>query len=179
MGNQKLQSVALLASMSLLAGGAVINPAMTALSFAAQEAHSESLQFRSTSQAIEARPTYYFTLKNPRQAAAIKAIRIVQTENAEVVQFQNDSLQAFTGLEPKKNNNRVLISMGGPSKAGAVTIAFAKPVQPGETVTIMVKPQQNPRIGGTYRFGVIAFAQPSDFTGRFLGFGQLNVSAEK
>ena len=179
MGNQNFHSAVLLVSVSLFAGSAVINPGTTGLSLAAQGSGSESLQFRSTSQAVGARPTYFFTLKNPRQASAIKAVRIVQTENLETVQFQGDSVKAFTGLEPKRNNNRSLTPIGGLAQAGAVTVAFAKPVQPGETVTIMVKPQQNPSIGGIYRFGVIAFAQPSDFTGRFLGFGQLNISAEK
>lgn len=178
MRNRKIQSAALLASFSLLAGSAVINPVTTERSLAVQGAGSESLQFRATSQDVDASSTYFFTLKNPRQAAAIKAVSIVQTENIETVQFQSASLQVYAGLKPKKNNVRALTPMGGPSKAGSVTVTFAQPVQPGETVTIMVKPQQNPSIGGTYRFGVIAFAKPSDVTGRFLGFGQLNIPVE-
>lgn len=159
----------------MLAVAAVSHPAATA-----QDATGSGLvQFRSTSETKEEQPTYYFTFENPRQARPIKAISIVQTENVERVKFESLSLQAFTGIEAQKDKMRSLIPMGGRSKAGTVTAAFAQPIRPGEIVTIRVNPRQNPRIGGTYRFGVIAFAEPTDITGRFLGFGQLKISSAK
>ncbi|PZD71327.1 hypothetical protein C1752_06606 [Acaryochloris thomasi RCC1774] len=175
MRNLSIQSTAVLVGISLLACTTMIHPVA-----AAQDATGSGLvQFRSNSKTKEDQPTYYFTLKNPKQARPIKAVSIVQTENIERVKFENLSLRAFTGVKAQKNKTRSLIPMGGRSKAGAVTVAFAEPVRPGETVTIMVKPQQKPRVSGIYRFGVIAFAKPSDLTGRFLGYGQLNISPEK
>ncbi len=179
MNTFNVQTTAILTSISLLTWTTALHPqvAQAGPIPAAVTSQQPLIQFRSTSRQRAARPTYFFTVRNPGQAPPMKAVRIVQNRNLGTVRFKENSVKAFAGKRPQQNRALALAPIGGVSEPGAITVAFQKPVLPGETITIVVKPQKNPKASGRYQFGITAFTQPTDITGRLLGYGYLNISA--
>ena len=56
----------------------------------------------------------------------------------------------------------------------SVTLTFDPPVAPGNTVTIALEPERNPRRSGVYLFGVTAYPSGEKTYGQFLGYGRLH-----
>ena len=55
-----------------------------------------------------------------------------------------------------------------------VSLIFDRGVEPGETITIALKPIRNPSVEGVYLFGVTAFPRAEEAHGQFLGYGRLH-----
>ena len=70
-----------------------------------------------------------------------------------------------------------LDSVGGESLAGETTVVFDAPIEPGNTVTISVKPKRNPSRGGVYLFGVTAYPTGDNSQGMYLGSGRIYIRA--
>ena len=119
--------------------------------------------------------TYKFTIEVPEGAGeALKAVRITQKENVDTVAFKHNKSRAFEG----KNMAGVsipLAAIGGKSEPGETTVVFDTPIEPGNTVTIAVKPRRNPSIGGIYLFGITAYPTGENSPGLYLGSGRIHI----
>jgi Protein of unknown function (DUF2808) len=62
---------------------------------------------------------------------------------------------------------------GSDRKTQTVSLIFDPPISPGRTITIGLKPWQNPTVEGVYLFGVTAFPAGEKAHSQFLGFGRL------
>lgn len=125
--------------------------------------------------------TYYFTIKVPSDAgAALKAIQIKQRKNFdEMITFKPQENRAAMGETFAKEKSLALAAVGGEQEPdGTVTVVLAQPVQPGNTVTIGVKPKHNPSMGGVYLFGVTAYPEGENSQGLYLGAGRFHISHE-
>ena len=121
--------------------------------------------------------TYKFTLTVPKDAGQpLKAVKIAQAENVETVKFDVSGSKVFLGDRLTTSSEIRLANTGGeqPANPGEVTIAFAQPVQPGNTVTVALAVQRNPGWGGVYEFGVTAYPAGEKGIGQFLGFGRIS-----
>jgi hypothetical protein len=116
--------------------------------------------------------TYYFTLSIPADAGEpLQRVVLAQEGGTDNIWFSVSRSRAFLG-----NNRRNLVNLTGVTQdreSRAVSVTFATPVPPGQTVTIALQPRQNPLFTGVYLFGVTAFPQGAKPYGQFLGFGRL------
>ncbi|MCC5640602.1 DUF2808 domain-containing protein [Nostoc sp. CHAB 5844] len=119
--------------------------------------------------------TYYFTISLPENAGeALQSLAINQHEGVDHIRFDLNDSVAFEGKPSGKGQKIGLQNVAGDRKTRTVTITFDPPVSPGKTITIGLKPWQNPRSSGVYLFGVTAFPTGEKSHGQFLGFGRLH-----
>lgn len=130
------------------------------------------LRARTTDKGVRALGAkYYFTLSVPEGAGEpLQRVTIAQQEGADTIRFSLDKTQAFADDEGDK------LALGKVTRDKAtrtVSVVFNPPVPPGQTVTVRLRPFQNPSAPGVYLFGVTAFPQGEKAHGQFLGFGRL------
>lgn len=170
---------AALAGMTVLAVGGGVQSAIAVQLPNGQTAFTQSprlIQTTTTNAVIDAPAIYRFTITLPEGAGEpLKAIRIEQRKNVETIQFQEQSSQAFEGVQAHRESEVSLSAVGGRSEPGAVTVVFDKPIQPGNTITLSVTPQRNPSTSNIYQFGITAFPAGEDARGQFLGYGQISI----
>ncbi len=121
--------------------------------------------------------TYQFTIEVPEKAGeALKAVTISPKNNAQKINFNVSKSKAFMGDSFAGGTNLSLTNIGGSQINGSneITVVFDEPVQPGNTVTVSLKTNRNPRAGGFYLFGVTAFPEGENSPGLYLGSGQLH-----
>lgn len=120
--------------------------------------------------------TYEFTIALPENAGQpLKAVKITQEPNFEIIKFATNRSQAFAGNRYAAGPQIALASIGGmENSADGVTIVFDQPVQPGQTVTIALEAKSNPSWSGIYLFGVTAYPDGQPSLGQSLGYGRLH-----
>jgi hypothetical protein len=119
--------------------------------------------------------TYYFTISLPENAGEpLQSLTINQHNRVEDIRFELKDSVAFEGKPANRKQKIALKDVVRDRKTGAITLIFDQPVSPGKTITIGLKPWQNPRSGGAYLFGVTAFPAGEKSYGQFLGFGRLH-----
>jgi len=128
--------------------------------------------------------TYYFTISLPENAGeGLQRLTINQHEGVDNIRFDLNDSFAFEGKRSSRGQRIGLKDVVGDvsgqtvsrlSKTRTVTLTFDPPVSPGKTITIALKPWQNPRISGVYLFGVTAFPTGEKSHGQFLGYGRLH-----
>ncbi|AFY44747.1 DUF2808 domain-containing protein [Nostoc sp. PCC 7107] len=119
--------------------------------------------------------TYYFTISLPENAGEpLQSLAINQHEGVDNIRFDLNDSVAFEGKPSGKGQKVKLQNVVGDGKTRTVTLRFDPPVSPGKTITIGLKPWQNPRITGVYLFGVTAFPPGEKSHGQFLGYGRLH-----
>ncbi|MDY6901294.1 MAG: DUF2808 domain-containing protein [Cyanobacteriota bacterium] len=119
---------------------------------------------------------YQFTIEVPEDAGeALKSVKITQKENSDTVIFKTDKSKASLGSS-LSGDNIPLAAVGGDSKPGETTVVFDTPVEPGNTVTISVKPKQNPSVDGVYLFGITAYPNGENSPGLYLGSGRIHIT---
>lgn len=117
--------------------------------------------------------TYYFTINLPENAGEpLQRVTITQKEGTDNIRFDLEDSRAFIGTRSDKGARLALGSVTNEKKT--VSVTFAPPVTPGQTVTIGLRPVHNPRSSGVYLFGVTAFPPGEKSHGQFLGFGRLH-----
>lgn len=122
--------------------------------------------------------TYQFTVTVPENAGApLQALRIVQAENFEKVNFDRNRSSAFLGNSFAGGTAVSLANIGGeaPANPNEVTVMFDQPIQPGQTVTVSLEADRNPTTGGIYQFGVTAFPVGETGMGIPLGYGRVTI----
>ncbi|AOX04075.1 hypothetical protein BJP34_01760 [Moorena producens PAL-8-15-08-1] len=118
---------------------------------------------------------YYFTIEVPEDAGKpLKAVKIEQRNNVGTIEFKVNESRAALRESFRGGQELSLVLIGGVSKPGEVTVVFERPVEPGNTVTIALKPKRNPFQGGVYLFGVTVFPEGEDSSGLYLGSGRLH-----
>lgn len=119
--------------------------------------------------------TYYFTISLPENAGEpLQSLAINQHEGVENIRFDLNDSVAFEGKPSNKRQKIGLKDVVGDRKTRTITLTFDPPVSPGKTITIGLKPWQNPMNSGVYLFGVTAFPLGEKSHGQFLGFGRLH-----
>lgn len=117
--------------------------------------------------------TYYFTINVPENAGEpLQRVAITQREGTDNIRFDLEDSRAFVGTRSHKGARLTLGSITNREKK--TSVIFDPPVTPGQTVTIGLRPVQNPRSSGVYLFGVTAFPVGEKSHGQFLGFGRLH-----
>jgi Protein of unknown function (DUF2808) len=119
--------------------------------------------------------TYYFTLSLPANAGEpLQRVVITQREGADTLRFNLDETEMFEG-DPSSEGTKLTAKATTPNPDNPeVVITFDPPVAPGKTLTIGLRPVENPDTGGVYLFGVTAFPPGEKSHGQFLGFGRLH-----
>ncbi|MEB3179089.1 MAG: DUF2808 domain-containing protein [Nostocaceae cyanobacterium] len=99
--------------------------------------------------------TYYFTIRIPDNAGEpLQKVTIYQQEGGDYVRFDLKGSFAFQGTRPNQGQRLIIQDISSDQETQSVSITFAPPVEPGKTVTIALKPIQNPNTAGVYLFGV-------------------------
>ncbi|MBW4626288.1 MAG: DUF2808 domain-containing protein [Brasilonema octagenarum HA4186-MV1] len=118
--------------------------------------------------------TYYFTIGLPENAGEpLQTITIHQREGVDRVRFDLRHTSAFEGTPSKEGPKLALKDVTRDSKTKTLSLIFDPPVPPGRTITLALKPVQNPTVAGVYLFGVTAFPPGEQPHGQFLGYGRL------
>lgn len=119
--------------------------------------------------------TYYFTINLPENAGEpLQRLTINQREGVDNIHFNLNDSFAFEGKLSGRGQKIGLKDVVGDRKTRTVTITFDPPVSPGKTITVGLKPWQNPYSSGVYLFGVTAFPAGEKSHGQFLGYGRLH-----
>lgn len=120
---------------------------------------------------------YHVTLTLPSTSAIpLAAVRIEQSGNLEQpLTFDLDKTQAFNGSSAHLGEEIALQAVTQP-EASQIQVTFARPVQPGETITITLKPERLPSSSQTYQFAISALSATQ---AEFLGYQQLSVERDR
>jgi Protein of unknown function (DUF2808) len=118
--------------------------------------------------------TYYFTINLPQDAGEpLQRVTINQHEGVDDIRFKLEDTRAFVGTRRRKGEKITLGEVTRDKKTQTVTVIFNPPIAPGKTVTIGLRPVQNPSTSGVYLFGVKAFPAGEKTAGQFMGYGRL------
>lgn len=119
---------------------------------------------------------YHFTVEVPADAGEpLEALRISPRDHASSFAFDFNQSRATQGAAYARGPELSMVSIGGaPEDPNEVLMVFEEPVQPGETVTVVLKTIHNPP-PGVYLFGVTAYPGGEDAVGQFLGYGRLHI----
>lgn len=119
--------------------------------------------------------TYYFTLSLPENAGEpLQQVTVSQTEGTDTLRFDLEDTRSFEGTRWEKGTKLGLGQVTKDPRTGSISVKFDPPLPPGKTVTIGLRPHQNPRYSGIYLFGVTAFPAGQKAHGQFLGYGRLH-----
>jgi len=119
---------------------------------------------------------YYFTVNLPEQAGVglgglvIRQIRGVDTSFG----FDAARTRAFVGL-PRREGAAVPVEATFDADARRFQIRFPEPPQPGQTVTVALRPWHNPSQADSYMFGVQALPAGVNPVPASLGFATLPI----
>lgn len=118
--------------------------------------------------------TYFLSISVPPDAGEpLGRVVIQQSEGSDRVWFSANRTTAYLG-----DNRKNRVTLGPVSQdphSRAVTVTFAPPIPPGQTVTVALRPRQNPIFSGVYLFGITAYPQGEKAVGQFLGYGRLHL----
>lgn len=118
--------------------------------------------------------TYYFILNLPDNAGEpLQKVTFTQKQGTQDIRFDLKDTRAFEGTPDRVIQRFSLSSVTRDRKTQTVEVTFNPPVSPGKTVTIGLRPYQNPAFSGIYLYGVTAFPAGERSHGQFLGFGRL------
>jgi broad specificity polyphosphatase/5'/3'-nucleotidase SurE len=99
--------------------------------------------------------TYYFTINLPQKAGEpLQRLTITQQSGGDNIRFKLKDSRAFVGTRNRKGAQLTLGEATQERKTRTVSVTFEPPVTPGQTVTIGLRPVENPRNPGVYLFGV-------------------------
>ncbi|MDX2098245.1 MAG: DUF2808 domain-containing protein [Leptolyngbyaceae cyanobacterium bins.59] len=129
----------------------------------------------SLSQTHQPGDTYRLVITVPEDAGApLQAIRITQRNDQEAIVFQSNETRIFADNSATEIPQ---MSIGGTENASELLVVLHHPVQPGQTVTFHLKPEQNPSQDGIYLLGVTAYPSGKNSPGLFLGYSRLTFHA--
>ena len=101
---------------------------------------------------------YYFTIALPDVAgSSLSKVVFQRQDSPDPIDFVLDKTEAFTGDRQQRGQAIPLNPTEFNQETGQLTVNFATPITPGETVTIRLKPVKNPDMPGVYQFRIFAF----------------------
>ena len=124
----------------------------------------------------QSRAEYYFTISlDPEAGASLGGLTIQQTRGVDTrFPFFVERTSAFLG-RPRRQGARVPVEASFESDPRRFTLRFPEPVSPGQTVTVVLKPWNNPASSDTYMFQVTAFPAGPNPSPAPVGFGTLRI----
>ncbi|MBP0017600.1 MAG: DUF2808 domain-containing protein [Cyanobacteria bacterium SBLK] len=129
----------------------------------------------SSSYTSSRRARYYFTIALPEASETpLQKVIIQQRGGQERIRFKLEDTTAFLGTSRDRGETLNIQSASYDESTLAVTVELAEAIAPGTTLSIRLKPRQNPRWGGVYGFGVTVF--PVGASGRELYLGARRIS---
>jgi hypothetical protein len=167
----------------LLSGSIAISLASISFASKAVKAPDGTVAFESGIDLVDAHTTfsgvrvrqarYYFDLELPEDLGEpLKKVVIHQRSGSDKVRFKPDKTTAFLGNHHNKQEPLALKAFTDEATE-EITVEFDRPIPPGSSVTIGIKPSRNPDYGGVYLFGVTAYPPGEKSVGLYLGPGRL------
>ncbi|MDX2099214.1 MAG: DUF2808 domain-containing protein [Leptolyngbyaceae cyanobacterium bins.59] len=121
--------------------------------------------------------TYFFTLAIPPNAGeSLQRVTIALQQGGDPPDYKLQESKAFEGTRWEQGKAIPLAPVVIDATSQTLSVVFNPPVEPGKTVTIALRPRENPSLRGTYLFGVTAFPTGEKAYGQFLGFGRLTFT---
>ena len=119
---------------------------------------------------------YYFTIVMPEQAGAgLGRVEIQQTTGSDwSFPFAVNQSRAFLG-EPRRKQAAIAVEASFDEKRREFSILFPNPPSPGQTVTVVLRPFNNPSFAGIYQFAVRAFPAGPNPVGQQVGFARMAI----
>lgn len=119
---------------------------------------------------------YYFTVElAPDAGAALGGLTIQQTRGVDrQFNFSVERTRGFLG-RPRREGRPVAVQADFDPVARQFTLHFPEPVAPGSTVTVVLRPWNNPGQADTYMFQVTAYPAGVNPSPAPLGFGTLRI----
>ncbi|MCP9773083.1 DUF2808 domain-containing protein [Synechococcus sp. Tobar12-5m-g] len=119
---------------------------------------------------------YYFTIEMPEQAGAdLGRVEIQQTSGVDwTFPFDEGRTRAFLG-EPRREGASLPIETSFDQQRRLFSIRFEAPPGPGQTVTVVLKPYNNPAQSGITLFAVRAYPAGPNPVGGQVGFARLSI----
>ena len=132
------------------------------------------LDAHTTFNSVRARQAiYYFDLELPEDIGeSLQKVVIRQRKGSDRLKFRLDKTRAYLGTHNDKQEE-LNLSVTQNEATRAITVAFDRPIAPGNKVTVGLKPKENPDIGGVYLFGITAFPTGEKPLGLYLGAARL------
>lgn len=125
--------------------------------------------------ASERNATYYLTLDLPAEASVgLQSLTIRLAEGREpLLRFKLDATTAFEGTRSDRGATLPLAGVTEDLESQTVTVQFDPAVSPGRTLTLALRPNRNPRVGGVYLFEVTAYPAGEQVRPYFAGYARL------
>ncbi len=118
---------------------------------------------------------YYFTLAIPEDAGEpLQKVTISQRQGSDTIKFLVEETFAFEGTFNNRGKPLATETFSENEGSTPLLVTFIDSVPPGSSVTIGLKPRQNPRWAGVYLFGITAFPAGEKPRGLYLGVGRLH-----
>ena len=117
---------------------------------------------------------YYLTISlDPAAGAALAGLEVQQTRGVDTqFQFNTGLTRAFLG-RPRQVGQPVPVEASFSQANRRISLRFPQPVQPGNTVTVVLRPWANPVWADTYMFQVTAIPDGPNPLPSPVGFGTL------
>lgn len=163
----------------VLSSGAIVDPSATAqvnLNTAYFTKAPRLLSATTTFSGVAVRGAkYYFNIVLPEDAGNnLQQIAIAQRQGAETIDFRLEDTVAYLGTNRNKKDEIAIAEVLQNEDTGEITVLLEKPILPGTTFTVGLKPKKNPFYAGVYLFGVRAFPQGNNPVDLYLGAGRLH-----
>jgi hypothetical protein len=125
----------------------------------------------------ETRPEYFFRVSlDPEAGAPLGGLTISQTRGVDrSFEFSVDRTTAFVGGTPRREGRKIPVEASFDQASRTFTLRFPEPVQPGNAVTVVLRPWTNPALADTYMFAVNAFPAGPNPSPSPLGYGTLRI----
>ena len=119
---------------------------------------------------------YFFTIELPADAgASLGALLIRQTRGVDTdFPFSADQTRAFEG-RPRRQGAAIPVQAQFSQQERLMRVQFPKPVVPGTTLTVRLRPWTNPWTADTYMFQVTALPAGPNPLPAPVGFGTLRI----
>jgi hypothetical protein len=118
---------------------------------------------------------YYITIDLPDNAGQpLGKVTVHQREGLERIVFRPQDTFAFLGTRQERGAALTISQVDyEPENKNTISIVFDPPVPPRNTLTLGLKPEQNPNYEGIYLLGITAYPVGEQARGLYLGVGRL------
>lgn len=119
---------------------------------------------------------YYFTVTLPEQAGVGLGGLLLQQTRGVDRQFPlaAERTRAFLGL-PRREGPAIAVEASFDNQRRLFTVRFPQPPQPGQTITVALRPWYNPSQADTYMFAVQALPAGPNPVPASLGFATMPI----
>ncbi|BDA39904.1 DUF2808 domain-containing protein [Candidatus Atelocyanobacterium thalassae] len=118
---------------------------------------------------------YYFVMTVPLETGvSLQKVVLQQIKGVDQIYFNLDQTVAFIGKPISPGDKLPISKVQRNLDNNKISITFKSSILPGETFFIVVKPKNNPVVGGNYQFGITVYPEGKHPQGLYIGAGALN-----